>query len=87
MADNFSWQVGYGAFTVSKSNEEKVVQYINNQEKHHKKSSYKEELVLLLKMHGIQYDEKIYLVMTCFLPPLWGLFDFEYSRPTANAVG
>ena len=58
LVNNFAWQVGYGAFAVSMSNEEKIVQYINNQEKHHEKFSYKEELILLLKRHGIQYDEK-----------------------------
>jgi len=58
LVNNFAWQVGYGAFAVSMSNEEKIVQYINNQEKHHEMFSYKEELILLLKRHGIQYDEK-----------------------------
>ena len=58
LADDFAWQVGYGAFTVSMSNEEKIVQYINNQEKHHKTFSYKEELISLLEKHSIQYDEK-----------------------------
>ncbi len=58
LANRFAWQVGYGAFSVSMSNEEKIVQYINNQEKHHERFSYKEELILLLKRHGIQYDEK-----------------------------
>ena len=58
LVNNFAWQVGYGAFSVSMSNEEKIVQYINNQEKHHEMFSYKEELILLLKRHGIQYDEK-----------------------------
>ena len=31
----YSWQEGYGAFSVSASNKAKVVQYIKNQEQHH----------------------------------------------------
>lgn len=35
---HFAWQEGYGAFSVSKSDEERVSQYIRNQEKHHEKT-------------------------------------------------
>lgn len=55
---NFAWQEGYGAFSVSKSEEKKVVQYIHNQEKHHGKRTFKEELITLLKEHEIEYDER-----------------------------
>jgi putative transposase len=55
---NFAWQEGYGAFSVSKSEEKKVVQYIRNQEKHHEKRTFKEELITLLKKHEIEYDER-----------------------------
>ena len=37
LSPKFEWQVGYGAFSVSASNREKVIQYIETQEKHHKK--------------------------------------------------
>jgi len=33
---DFAWQDGYGGFTVSKSAEIKVIQYIKNQQEHHK---------------------------------------------------
>src|SRR5262245_32074908 len=36
-ANSFTWQAGYGAFSVSASNRERVTRYINNQEKHHRK--------------------------------------------------
>lgn len=55
---NFAWQEGYGAFSVSKSEEGKVVRYIKNQEDHHRKRSFKEELVGLLEKHGIEYDKR-----------------------------
>ena len=55
---NFAWQEGYGAFSVSKSEEGKVVRYISNQETHHRKRTFKEELIVLLEKHGIEYDKR-----------------------------
>lgn len=54
----FAWQTGYGAFAVSASNEAAVIRYIRDQEKHHAKISFRDEFILLLKKHGIEYDEK-----------------------------
>ena len=56
--NNFSWQDGYGIFSVSKSSMPKVVEYIKNQREHHLKQSYEDEYVELLKLHDIDYDEK-----------------------------
>jgi REP element-mobilizing transposase RayT len=55
---NFSWQDGYGAFSVSESQVPVVVQYIKEQEKHHRKLSFKEEFIRILKLHGVEYDER-----------------------------
>jgi putative transposase len=55
---NFAWQEGYGAFSVSKSEEAKVVRYISNQEHHHRKRTFKEELIELLQKHEIPYDNR-----------------------------
>ena len=57
-AGQFGWQEGYGAFSVSKSGEERVIQYIQNQPAHHRKQRFQEELLTLLKKHGIEYDER-----------------------------
>lgn len=54
----FSWQRGYGAFSVSESMVDVVSKYIENQESHHKKMSFQEELLTLLKKHNVQYDER-----------------------------
>ena len=54
----FQWQNGYGAFSVSSSNLESVRKYIVDQKHHHKKYTFKEELIRLLKKHGVRYDEK-----------------------------
>jgi len=53
----FSWQDGYGAFSVSASVLEKVKRYIANQEQHHRKKSFQEEYVEFLKSSGVEYDE------------------------------
>jgi len=54
----FSWQRGYGAFTVSESNLSNVIKYIKNQHEHHNKLTFREEYLKLLKKHNIKYDEK-----------------------------
>lgn len=54
----FYWQAGYGAFSVSQSNVEKVKAYIANQEDHHRKVSFQDEFRTLLRKHGIQWDEQ-----------------------------
>jgi putative transposase len=55
---SFAWQLGYGAFSVSKSNVPEVVDYIRNQEEHHGKISYEEEFVAFLRKHEIEFDER-----------------------------
>ncbi len=55
---NFYWQNGYGAFSVSQSGLEKVIKYIDNQEEHHKKRDFKGEYRGLLKKHEVEYDER-----------------------------
>jgi putative transposase len=55
---NFAWQIGCGAFSVSHSQKQSVLDYIANQEEHHRKVSFQEEFVAFLKKHEIEYDEK-----------------------------
>jgi len=54
----FNWQEGYGAFSYSKSQIDKVVDYILNQEEHHKKNSFREEYLELLNKFEIEYVNK-----------------------------
>lgn len=54
----FNWQAGFGAFSYSKSQIDRVIKYINRQEEHHKKKSFKEEYLELLDAFKIEYDEK-----------------------------
>ena len=52
----FAWQEGYGAFSVSASQTDDVIAYINDQPEHHKRRNYEEEFLELLKRYGIAYD-------------------------------
>ncbi len=54
----FSWQEGYGAFTVSASQLDVVKQYIANQAEHHRKRSFQEEYREMLVKSGVEFDEK-----------------------------
>jgi REP element-mobilizing transposase RayT len=54
----FSWQSGYWAFSYSKNQVPRVINYIQEQEKHHLKRSFLEEYEELLKIHKIEYDQR-----------------------------
>ena len=49
----FGWGKGYGAFSVSESNLNKVVRYIMNQEEHHRNHSFTEEYNSFLRTYNI----------------------------------
>lgn len=53
----FSWQEGYGAFSVSPKDLDAVIAYIERQEEHHKKISFQDEFRKFLKQYGMDYDE------------------------------
>jgi putative transposase len=54
----FQWQEGFGAFSHSKSNLDKVIDYINNQELHHKSKSFKNEYLEMLNRYDVEYDDR-----------------------------
>ncbi len=54
----FSWQNGYGAFSVSQSVVNKTIEYISLQHEHHMKHSFKKEYISLLNLYNVEYDEK-----------------------------
>jgi putative transposase len=54
----FSWQAGYGAFSVSESNVGAVANYIRNQEEHHRARTFQEEFREFLLKNKIAYDER-----------------------------
>lgn len=55
------WQDGYGAFTYSYSEKDKLIEYVKNQKEHHKKNDFREEYISILREHGIDFDERFLL--------------------------
>ncbi len=54
----FSWQEGFGAFSVSHSGVPAVIRYIRDQETHHRTQSFQEEYMAFLKRNSVPYDER-----------------------------
>ncbi len=54
----FSWQHGFGAFSYSHSQIDKVVKYVLNQEEHHKRRTFREEYIELLNKFEVEYENK-----------------------------
>jgi putative transposase len=52
------WQSGYGAFSVSASNEEQVIAYISKQEEHHRIRTFQDEFREFLLKDKIEWDER-----------------------------
>jgi putative transposase len=57
----FAWQTGYSVFSVSKSQEGAVKAYIAGQYEHHKKEDFESELLRMLRLHEIEFDERYVL--------------------------
>lgn len=55
---DFAWQDGYGAFTVSKASVPRVIGYIQNQRAHHQTKTFQEEYLDFLQKAGVDYDER-----------------------------
>ncbi|MBA3720958.1 MAG: IS200/IS605 family transposase [Parachlamydiaceae bacterium] len=58
VATEFSWQRGYGIFSVSKSMTDQVKEYILKQKEHHANKSFVDEYIGFLQKHSVEYDEK-----------------------------
>lgn len=56
--EEFHWQAGYGAFSVSQSNATAVMRYIQNQAEHHRKVTFQEEYRKFLQRYQVAYDER-----------------------------
>ena len=54
----FFWQRGYGAFSVSPSQLDAVLRYIEAQKEHHRTRTFQEEYRELLRKHGVNFDER-----------------------------
>ena len=59
--DFSGWQEGYGVFTYSIKEKDRLIEYVKNQEKHHRAKTFLEEYTELLKEYDIMFDEKYLL--------------------------
>jgi REP element-mobilizing transposase RayT len=58
-SEGFSWQAGFGAFSVSISSVDDTIRYIRALEKHHEKKTFREEFEMFLKKHGCQFKPEM----------------------------
>ena len=56
--NDFAWQEGYAAFSVSASARDEVHHYIKTQEEHHHTRSFREKLKIMLQRSGVDFEEK-----------------------------
>jgi len=56
--DDFYWQGGYGAFSVSPLHLGKVQKYIANQEKHHREFDFQDEFRMFLERYRVSFDNR-----------------------------
>jgi putative transposase len=54
----FSWQRGYGAFSVGPGDLGSLIAYIDSQEEHHRIRNYQEEYRAFLNKYGVAFDER-----------------------------
>jgi putative transposase len=54
------WEEGYGSFTCSYRDVNRLIEYIKNQQEHHKKETFEEEYRRILMESGITPDEKYF---------------------------
>ena len=76
----FEWQKGYGAFSVSPTAVAAVRKYIENQRQHHMGIDFKAEYIDLLEKAGIEFEEKIFLVLWG-VSSRWVVGTFRSARP------
>lgn len=53
----FSWQRGYGCFSVDPTDLDSLCAYIDRQEEHHRTRTFQAEFRSCLKESGVEYDE------------------------------
>lgn len=53
----FSWQRGYGSFSVGPADLPALCNYIEGQEEHHRTTTFQEEFRRFLRKYGVEFDE------------------------------
>jgi len=52
------WQDGYGAFTCSWKDKDRIANYIANQREHHQRKTFRDEYIEMLEKAGIEFNER-----------------------------
>ena len=55
--DEFYWQDGYGAFSVTPSQLDAVIHYIDNQYEHHEQTTFQDECRGIYQKYDMEYNE------------------------------
>jgi putative transposase len=55
---DFSWQNGYGIFSLSQSDLGSAIKYVQHQVEHHKIRTFQDEFRELMTEHGLPIDER-----------------------------
>ena len=56
--DGFTWQRGYGAFSVSPADVTGLTRYIDEQEAHHRKRDFQQEMRAFFEKYHVVFDER-----------------------------
>jgi putative transposase len=56
--DDFHWQGGYGAFSISPGHVDALREYIADQEEHHRHETFQDEFRRLCRKYGVEIDER-----------------------------
>jgi REP-associated tyrosine transposase len=59
--DFSNWQDGYGAFTHSSQDKDRLIEYIKSQEEHHRNVSFRDELRDLIIEADVEFDERYFM--------------------------
>ncbi len=54
----FSWQEGFGAFSISKNQAKSKIEYIKNQKEHHRITTFRKEYLKFLEDYEVEFDER-----------------------------
>jgi putative transposase len=54
----FSWQSGYGAFSIDELQIDSLQKYIRDQAEHHRRRAFQEEFREILTRYHVEYDER-----------------------------
>ena len=54
----FSWQGGYGWFSVSPADVDPAAAYVRQQKEHHQTATFEDEFRRFLKKYGVEHDER-----------------------------